>query len=161
MLILKRPSGAPFDASFQGDISRVNRNKKGVNDPVMEPIRSVYLPIFRSKLPGMYTAFDFAEPDQVNGLRDVTTVAPQALFMLNNPFVLEAAERAAKRILEQDLQNDEVRIRYAYAYTLSRYPTKAESERALAFLGEGSDRESRWIALAQSLYASAEFRYVP
>jgi hypothetical protein len=161
MLILKRPSGAPFDASFQGDISRVNRNKKGAIDPVMEPIRSVYLPIFRSKLPGMYTAFDFAEPDQVNGLRDVTTVAPQALFMLNNPFVIQAAERAAKRILEQDLQTDEVRIRFAYAYTLSRYPTKAETERALAFLGDGSDRESRWVVFAQSLYASAEFRYVP
>jgi len=119
------------------------------------------LPVFRSKLPGMFTVFDFAEPDQVNGQRDVTTVAPQALFMLNNPFVVDVSARAADRILEQNLPDDNARIRYAYADALCRYPTDAETTRALEFLGSGNDRRSSWAALTQALYAAAEFRYIP
>ncbi len=63
----------------------------------------------------MFTVFDFAEPDQVNGQRDVTTVPPQALFLLNNPFVVEVSKKAAQRILAQDLPDETSRLRYAYA----------------------------------------------
>jgi hypothetical protein len=163
MLQEKRPDGAPFEAAFSGDLSKVNKNnrKNLMQDPIAQPIRSIYLPIFRSRLPGMFTVFDFAEPSQVNGQRDVTTVAPQALFMLNNPFVVEVSKRAAERILEEKLTDDTVRVRYAYAYTLCRYPSEAETKNALAFLNAGADRQSSWSAFTQALYSSAEFRYIP
>ena len=162
MLQHERPAGASFDASFGGDISKVNaKGKRAASDPIVQPVRSVYLPVFRSKLPGMFTVFDFAEPDQVNGQRDVTTVAPQALFLLNNPFVVEVSMRAADRVLEQKLSDDTARIRYAYAYALCRYPTEAETKRALEFLKTGDDRHSSWATLTQALYSSAEFRYLP
>jgi hypothetical protein len=163
ILDLTRPIGAPFDASFGGDISKANpkNRKNNVADLISQPIRTVYLPVFRSRLPGMFTVFDFAEPDQVNGQRDVTTVAPQALFMLNNPFVVDVSARAAERILAQNVTDDKARIRYAYAYALSRYPTEAETARALAFLEAGQDRQSSWAALTQALYSAAEFRYIP
>ena len=109
----------------------------------------------------MFTVFDFAEPDQVNGQRDVTTVPPQALFLLNNPFVVDVAKRAADRILEQNLPDEKTRVRFAYAYSLCRYPTEAETERALTFLNETKDKRSNWAALTQALYSSAEFRYLP
>jgi mono/diheme cytochrome c family protein len=160
MLIRARPPGAPFTAPANADLSRVNR-KGDSGDAGDKPVRSVYLPVFRSKLPGMFTVFDFAEPDQVNGVRDVTTVAPQALFMLNNSFVIDAAKRAAERILAQDVTDDRARIRYAYAYTLGRYPTDTEMDRSLAFLAQGSEPKSSWTELTQALYASAEFRYIP
>ncbi len=158
-----RPDGAPTGASISGDISKANQKnrKNNVSDLISQPIRTVYLPVFRSRLPGMFTVFDFAEPDQVNGQRDVTTVAPQALFMLNNPFVVDVSARAADRILAQNVTDDKARVRYAYAYALSRYPTEAETTRALAFLSTGSDRRSTWAALTQALYSAAEFRYVP
>lgn len=158
-----RPTGAPFDASNGGDLSKANQKnrKNGTADIISQPIRTVYLPVFRSRLPGMFTVFDFAEPDQVNGQRDVTTVAPQALFMLNNPFVVDVSARAADRILDQKLSDDKARVRYAYAYALCRYPTEAETERALAFLGAGDDRRATWAALTQALYSAAEFRYIP
>jgi hypothetical protein len=117
--------------------------------------------VFRSKLPGMFTAFDFAEPDQVNGQRDVTTVAPQALFMLNNQFVVDISTRVADRILSQKLPDDTARVRFAYAYALCRYPTEEETKRALAFLSAGEERRSSWAAFTQALYSAAEFRYVP
>ena len=158
-----RPVGAPFDPSIMEDLAKGDKRKRkgGATDIIGEPIRSVYLPVFRSKLPGMFTAFDFAEPDQVNGQRDVTTVAPQALFMLNNPFVVNVSARVADRILAQKLPDDIARVRFAYAYALSRYPTEAEIASALTFLSKHADRRSSWAAFAQALYSAAEFRYVP
>ncbi|MCY2981431.1 MAG: PSD1 and planctomycete cytochrome C domain-containing protein [Planctomycetota bacterium] len=160
MLQTERPAGAPFDSSDTGDLGKGNRKGKA-EDPIVRPVRSVYLPVFRSKLPGMFTVFDFAEPDQVNGQRDVTTVPPQALFLLNNPFVVDVAKRAADRILEQNLPDEKTRVRFAYAYSLCRYPSEAETERALTFLNETKDKRSNWAALTQALYSSAEFRYLP
>jgi hypothetical protein len=163
MLDLARPEGAPMDTTIAGDISKINQKnrKNNVSDLISQPIRTVYLPVFRSRLPGMFTVFDFAEPDQVNGQRDVTTVAPQALFMLNNPFVVDVSTRAVDRILARDATDDLARVRYAYAYALSRYPTEAETTRALAFLNAGQDRRGNWAAFTQALYSSAEFRYIP
>ncbi len=162
VLQTERPEGGPLNSSYNVDLSKANNKKKGgkVTDPITEPMRSVYLPVYRSKLLDMFTVFDFAEPDQVNGQRDVTTVPPQALFMLNNPFVIDVSKRAAQRIMAQDLEDEETRIRYAYAYTLCRYPTQSETQRALAFLQSGEDRLSSWSALTQAIYSSAEFRYV-
>jgi len=163
LLETTRPTGAPFGSAVGGDLSKINQKnrKNGIPDTIGQPIRTVYLPVFRSKLPGMFTVFDFAEPDQVNGQRDVTTVAPQALFMLNNPFVVDVSARAADRILEQKLPDDNSRVRFAYAYALCRYPTETETAKALEFLGTGSERRSSWAAFTQALYSAAEFRYIP
>ena len=65
-----------------------------------EPCRSVYVPVFRNSLPEMFEVFDFADPSMVTGRRNVSTVAPQALFLMNHPFVMEQARLAAARLLE-------------------------------------------------------------
>ncbi len=158
-----RPIGAPFDPSAMDELAKGDKKKRkpAKADTLGQPIRSIYLPVFRSKLPGMFTAFDFAEPDQVNGQRDVTTVAPQALFMLNNQFVVDVSTRVADRILSQKLPDDTARVRFAYAYALCRYPTESELAASLSFLGKNSDRRSNWAAFAQALYSAAEFRYIP
>jgi hypothetical protein len=162
MLQPERPDGAPMDASDRPNGKAKGKKRGDTADPIASPVRSVYLPVMRSKLPGMFTVFDFAEPDQVNGQRDVTTVPPQALFLLNNPLVVDVSKKAAERILAQDLPDEASRLRYAYAYTLCRYPSDAEVTRSLAFLSEdGDDREASWTALTQALYSSAEFRYLP
>ena len=46
----------------------------------------------------MLQVFDMADPSLIVGKRDVTTVPTQALFLMNNPFVLRQAEEMAKRI---------------------------------------------------------------
>ena len=53
--------------------------------------RSVYDPVFRNALPDLFEVFDFADPSMVVGRRNASTVAPQALFLMNHPFVLEQA----------------------------------------------------------------------
>src|SRR6185503_8640954 len=61
--------------------------------------RSVYLPVIRSALYDVFTAFDFGDPTVMNGDRPTTTVAPQALFMMNSALVLEHTKAMAERLI--------------------------------------------------------------
>src|SRR5262249_53490464 len=47
--------------------------------------RSVYGFIDRLALPGLLRTFDFPSPDATSAQRDNTTVAPQALYLMNGP----------------------------------------------------------------------------
>jgi hypothetical protein len=122
--------------------------------------RSVYLPMFRNALPEALEVFDFADTSVVTGRRNTSTVAPQALFLMNHPFVLEQSRHAADRLLAEELPNDAARIVRASRLTLGRSPTDGEKAVALRFLGRGSDPKDAWAVLFHALFASADFRYV-
>jgi hypothetical protein len=120
--------------------------------------RSVYLPVFRNALPEALEAFDFADPSLVTGRRNSSTVAPQALYLLNHPFPSEQAKYAAARLLSENLPDDAARSTRAYRLTLGREPTAGEREVATKFLATaGADG---WAAVFHALFASADFRYV-
>jgi hypothetical protein len=57
------------------------------------PHRSVYLPIIRGILPEVLKVFDFPEPSNIKGQRDVTNVPAQSLYLMNSSFVLDQANR--------------------------------------------------------------------
>ncbi|MDB5311003.1 MAG: hypothetical protein JWO38_5205 [Gemmataceae bacterium] len=123
--------------------------------------RSVYLPVFRNALPDLFGAFDFADPSMVTGRRNASTVAPQALFLMNNLFVVDQAKHAADRLLAETLSDDEARLVRAYRLALGRTPTDGERRIAERFLtGHRSDPKDKWATLFQALFASADFRYV-
>src|SRR5262249_3527251 len=61
--------------------------------------RSVYLPVFRNRTPELLEVFDFADPNVCMGRRNVSTVAPQALYLMNSPFVADQARATAQRVL--------------------------------------------------------------
>ena len=133
--------------------------------------RSVYLPIVRGLVPEVLKVFDFPEPSMIYGSRDVTTVATQALYMMNSEFVTGNAEAFAQRLLDDDGQTDADRIDRAWQIALARLPSEAEQNDALAFVSQTSEsfedsepksvrRKKAWTSLAQSLFAAAEFRYV-
>ena len=103
------------------------------------------------------------------GHRDVTTVPPQALFFLNNDFVVELARKTSERIAALPLANDEARVQHAYRLLFGRESTPDETKRAIDYLGtttqvsSGSKRGERvdtWTTFVQALMGSAEFRYV-
>jgi hypothetical protein len=127
--------------------------------------RSIYLPLLRCLVPQALEVFDFAGQGMVTGSRDTTTVAPQALYLLNDPFVREQATALADRLLQREEPG--CRIRLAYRLTLSREATSKEIQRASAYLAqfegaaEGPDPErTAWSSFCQALLGSAEFRYV-
>jgi hypothetical protein len=123
--------------------------------------RSVYLPVFRNALPEIFEAFDFADPSTVTGKRNTSTVAPQALFMMNNPFVIEQARHAAARLLAENHPDDVACLTRAYRLTLGRKPTAGERTVAMKFLAD-RHRQPRdaWAATFHALFASTDFRYV-
>ena len=136
-----------------------------------QPRRSVYLPVVRGNLYDVLKSFDFADPCLVVGRRDQTTVAPQALVMLNSPFVTDQARKLAAALLREPMADTE-RVESAYQRTVGRQPTSAEVNRTLDFLRDYqaaavdaiSDPQRRteeaWRSFCQSLLASTEFQFL-
>jgi len=134
--------------------------------------RSVYLPIVRNHLFDVFDLFDYSEASVSNGDRATTTVAPQALFMMNSELVAQAAHDLASDLLARTTVDDSERIRRLYVRAYGRPPKPAEIERAVAFLSrysrglstlEPDSREQRllaWQALCQTILASNEFVYL-
>jgi hypothetical protein len=133
--------------------------------------RSVYLPVVRSAVYDVLAAFDFADPSTSNGRRPSTTVAPQALFMMNSPLILAESRAMAELILAQP-GSDVRRVEQAYLRAYSRPPREREMERALRFVAayqsdlagravEGGEARVRaWQALCRVILSSNEFVYV-
>jgi hypothetical protein len=126
--------------------------------------RSVYVPVLRNELPELFEAFDFPDPSMVVGRRNRSTVAPQALFMLNNPFVRERAQAAARRMLADRPEIDDAAIVWAFRQTLGRPPSESEAALARDVLSNDAaasdiSAEAAWTDLYQILFASLDFRY--
>ena len=95
-----------------------------------ESYRSVYVPVIRNVADRLFEAFDFPEPSETHGVRDVTTGPSQALFLMNSDFVRTHSSIAAERLLARS-SDDAERVRHAFRQVLSRDPTAAEMRRAL------------------------------
>jgi cytochrome c553 len=130
--------------------------------PEDAPYRAVYLPALRSMMSPMQETFDFPDPSQIKGQREVTTVSPQALFFLNGDLAASLAKSTAVSLLEEKLKDDAARVAAAYMKVLGRKPDAAEVTDAIQMMKELSskDQTSRWAILIQALMSSAEFRYV-
>jgi mono/diheme cytochrome c family protein len=128
--------------------------------------RAVYGYIDRQNLPGTLQAFDFASPEQHTPMRLPTTVPQQSLFLLNSPFVVDAARGVAARSEVVQATAPAEKARAIYRAVLSRSPTKQETELALAFAAEASKEPvapgklTTWEQLAQVLLMSNEFAFV-
>lgn len=97
------------------------------------PRRSLYLPVIRNSVHDVLAVFDFVEPSVPNGGRAVTTVAPQALFLMNGRLVAECADTWAGR-LETAAPDEPARIDLAFRQAYSRPPTSQESAATLEFV---------------------------
>ena len=92
--------------------------------------RSVYLPLLRGLIPTSLEVFDFAEQGMVTGSRDTTTVATQALYLLNDPFVRRQSLALAERLLKRTETDDAGRVDCAYRLTVGRRAAPGEIARA-------------------------------
>ena len=92
--------------------------------------RSIYLPIVRNHLYDAFDLFDYSEAGVTNGDRATTTVAPQALFMMNSELVDQAARTLASDLLAAKSSSDADRIGQLYVRAFGRPPGPAEVARA-------------------------------
>ena len=123
--------------------------------------RALYLPVIRNHVYDLFELFDFPDPGTVNGNRADSTIAPQALYLMNSPLVLRATESMAEALLkEADLTNAQ-RVQRLYAQVFNRPPTVKETQRAVVFINNfAQDRLASWQALSQALVSSNEFLYL-
>ena len=134
--------------------------------------RSIYLPVVRSALYEVFTAFDFADPSTLAGQRDQTTVAPQALFMMNSGFVLEQVRSLAGQLLKRSDLDSSGRIRSLFQMAYGREPSEAEVSRAIGYLNRMISSTNptenalsvielrAWASLCRVLFSANEFLYV-
>ncbi len=167
-----RPKGSPAMDFKVTELSNVSPLAKQLEEEAKKSVRrSVYLPLVRLITPKSLEVFDFAEQGLVTGSRDTTTVATQALYLLNDPFVRQQSQGLAARVLSEKTLNDDARITMAYRLALARPATTKEAERAVSYItdyenaaGEEKSvpnpRNAAWASFCQALLASAEFRYV-
>ena len=121
---------------------------------------SIYLPWFRNSLPDLIREFDGANPSFSIAVRNRSTVATQALTLMNSPWVHERAKIAADKLALAELRNafdpDEASaIPRIYLRTLGRPPSPEELtwSRRLLEIGDEAD-------LIHALLSSIDFRYL-
>ncbi|RYG24593.1 DUF1553 domain-containing protein, partial [bacterium] len=104
------------------------------------PRRAVYGFVERQNLPGIFRTFDFASPDSTSPRRFMTTVPQQALFFLNSPFSVEAAQAVASRKEIAGSTDDGQRLRRLYLLLFGRLPDADEMAAGLAYLKQGQPK---------------------
>jgi len=164
-----------LDVSFSGpnvsNSKAVNANDQTVQNleygfAFADSRRSVYAAAFRNVRHPLFEVFDFADINQPIGQRTVSTVATQALYLMNNPQVIDQARAAADRVLKKT-DETEAAIKLAYEISLSRQPSSHEIRTAADYIensrsGNESVTEARdaWARLIQTLWATPEFRFL-
>ena len=91
--------------------------------------RSIYTKVTRHEGSRFLETFDFPNPNIARGNRDLSNVPPQALALMNDPFVLEQADVWAARLREREAPSAEARIEQMFRTALGRPPSEAERAR--------------------------------
>ncbi|WP_162006653.1 DUF1553 domain-containing protein [Roseimaritima sediminicola] len=125
--------------------------------------RSVYVPVFRNRLPEIFEVFDFPDPNLQSGSRSTSTIASQALLLMNHPLVMDQAAAAARRLLERPPEELSTRIDYVYRQVIGRTPNPSERQVLQRFVSEHPDgpaAPSTWADVYQTLFQSIDFRHL-
>ncbi|MEX0717347.1 MAG: PSD1 and planctomycete cytochrome C domain-containing protein [Planctomycetaceae bacterium] len=88
--------------------------------------RSIYRTLVRSANNALLSVFDCADPSISTPARAVTTTPLQALSLLNNPFMEQAAERFAERLEHEAGRDSSAQVERAYRLALLRLPEDGE-----------------------------------
>lgn len=129
--------------------------------------RSLYLPVLRNNVHDVFQLLDFPDPSVATGSRSATTIAPQALLMLNSPLVIDSSVSMARR-LNHEATDDAARVSLAYRICFGRPASEqevAEAKQLLAdlrtaFASDTICEEKSLAAFCQTLLASNEFIYL-
>jgi mono/diheme cytochrome c family protein len=112
--------------------------------------RSVYVFQKRSVVLPLLEVFDCPDSTVSSPVRSASTIAPQALALLNNSFVLQQSRRFAQRVLEHSGSAPSDHAQRAFRLALGRKATSRELAWSLDFL------RNQTIAYAQSVSPSAQ-----
>jgi len=149
--------GEPIFPYIPEDILEASKGK-GVwlNQPDGPDVwrRSVYVYRRRSLGFPFFDTFDLPDQNQTAAARNVSTVATQALTLMNNEFVLSQADLFADRLVNEAPNDLDTQIDLAYQIALSRSPSAEETTIARSLVAEGalSDLTNVILNLNEFLY---------
>ncbi|HUP80462.1 MAG TPA: PSD1 and planctomycete cytochrome C domain-containing protein [Pirellula sp.] len=129
--------------------------------------RSIYMFSKRSLAVPMMTVFDSCDTTAPTGRRDVSTVAPQALTLLNNEWVHGESKAMAQRVIASSAELEH-RVVAAWRIAVARSPTVNEKHASIEFVKrsqaaahEGTNAElAVWSAFCHTLFNTNEFVYL-
>lgn len=167
----------------------ISDTAKGINPKVLNPdtgdglsgwytttpneksnVRSLFTIQKRSLQLPMLALFDQPDANRSCARRFNTTVAPQALLLLNSDFAVETANRFANRVAREAGVEPEDRVDTAFHTALARLPDEEERKVCLQLLQSHTARHTReniaapdlaaLIDLCRALMNTNEFLYV-
>lgn len=165
-----------FGPAFKPPIASEAIQARNMKDPYPKDLkdaastwrRSIYMFHKRVVQYPLMQAFDGPTALTSCGRRDVTTVAPQGLALLNDRFVRLRAEDLARRLRKEAGEEIKAEVRLAWRLAFGRDPLPNELEASASFIESQTARRSQAarsaeLALAdfcQMVFAMNEFIYV-
>jgi hypothetical protein len=160
------PRRLEAEAIHDAMLACTGRLDRGAGGPAAADLgtnrRSLYVQTARWDRSNFAMLFDAANPDAAVERRDVSTVAPQALFLLNHNFALAQAGWLAERLMRDVPADDVARIQRAFRLLFARPATAEEvtlAQEVLAASGKDGTGAA-WRDLAHVLFCSNEFVYL-
>ncbi len=147
------PSILPWLSPFMDGDPR-SKPKPGPIDGLNR--RSIYINVRRNYISDMFQTFDYPQPIATIGRRNVSTVASQALYMMNGEFVAVLARRWATQTASMPGTIAE-RISGMYQEAFGRSPTDEEIRLGVNFI---QTHNQGWPDYAQVLLSATELAYV-
>lgn len=166
--------GLELKGNIAGAGGNVNPPTWGKKTPdYVQNRRAIYLPLKRERPLGeleILSTFDFPHPSEITGARPETTVATQALFLMNAPFVKHQAAKLAERLQREEADDERARIKRLFDLTVNRPPETDEIDKALAFIdlcaqdlspkpADPKARSGAWTQLCHAMLASNNFLF--
>ena len=134
-------------------------------DPAEHTRRGMYFLVLRNFRFPMFAVYDAPVSSVSCPTRDVTTVAPQALWSLNNRSVYTQAKAFADRVRKEAGEKPSDWVNRIWMIALARHPTDMETREALSLMEtlSRSESETPVDALTQlclAVYNLNEFAFV-
>ncbi|MFO0868259.1 MAG: PSD1 and planctomycete cytochrome C domain-containing protein [Pirellulales bacterium] len=135
-----------------------------LDDPAFQR-RTVYGAVSRQKPASLLKLFDFPDAKQHSERRLPTTTPLQHLYLLNSPFVQQAADALANQAIAAEPAAERQRVEWLFQQILLRAPNDDERREALALIAPTSGPDERpaaerWSLLAHALLVTNEFLYL-
>ena len=121
--------------------------------------RTIYTFRDRLDVPPVMTTFDVPSPSTSCPQRPSTTVAPQALYLMNNSFVELCAAALLRRREIVEVVETKDRVEALCRLLFARAATETDRRRAEDFLGSAPDQRA-WEQYAHALLMTNEFVFI-
>ena len=133
-------------------------------DPAEHTRRGMYILVLRNFRFPMFAVYDAPVSSVSCPTRDVTTVAPQALWSLNNRSVYTQAKAFADRVRKEAGKKPSDWVKRVWMIALARHPTDTETREALSLMETFNRSESKTMVdklalLCLAVYNLNEFAF--